>query len=48
MSSAKAISHCGAGCVLGDTVGEWLVLATGMTVAGKPLYADFLMNFTLA
>ncbi|MFF7980163.1 DUF4396 domain-containing protein [Streptomyces sp. NPDC007901] len=48
VSSAKAISHCGAGCVLGDIVGEWLVRATGMTVAGKPLYADFLMDFALA
>ena len=48
ITSAKAISHCGAGCVLGDIGGEWLVRATGMTIAGKPLYADFLLDFAFA
>ncbi|MEV7891871.1 DUF4396 domain-containing protein [Streptomyces sp. NPDC088357] len=32
MASAKAISHCGTGCILGD-------------IAGKPLHADFLLDF---
>ncbi|MFD5163242.1 DUF4396 domain-containing protein [Streptomyces hawaiiensis] len=48
VTSAKAISHCGAGCVLGDIAGEWLVHAAGLTIAGKPLYADFLLDFTFA
>lgn len=48
VTSAKAISHCGAGCVLGDIAGEWLVHATDFTLAGKPLYADFLLDFTFA
>jgi Domain of unknown function (DUF4396) len=25
-------SHCGAGCVLGDICGEWIVWATGWTI----------------
>ena len=26
--------HCGAGCTVGDFVGEWLVYLTGFTIAG--------------
>ncbi|WP_425264254.1 DUF4396 domain-containing protein [Streptomyces bungoensis] len=48
VTSAKTISHCGAGCVLGDIAGEWLVRASGLTIAGKPLYADFLLDFAFA
>ncbi|MFF7984065.1 DUF4396 domain-containing protein [Streptomyces sp. NPDC007901] len=44
LSSAKAISHCGAGCALGDIAGEWPVRATGMEITDKRLCADFLMN----
>ncbi|MFC5204347.1 DUF4396 domain-containing protein [Streptomyces kaempferi] len=43
-----AVSHCGAGCVLGDIGGEWLVRATGMSLGGKATCADFLLDFTLA
>ena len=28
---SKAVSHCGAGCTLGDIGGEWLVAALGLT-----------------
>lgn len=35
ITSTKAISHSGAGCVLGDIGVERLVRATGMTIAGK-------------
>ncbi|MFG2260949.1 DUF4396 domain-containing protein [Streptomyces mirabilis] len=48
IGSATAVSHCGAGCVLGDIGGEWLVRASGMNLAGKPIHADFLLDFTLA
>ncbi|MCX3061739.1 DUF4396 domain-containing protein [Streptomyces beihaiensis] len=44
----KAVSHCGAGCTLGDIGAEWLVLGTGLTLAGKALYADFLLDFVFA
>ncbi|MGX4694030.1 DUF4396 domain-containing protein [Streptomyces sp. JNUCC 63] len=45
---SKAISHCGAGCTLGEILGEWLVYASGLAIAGKALYADFVLDFVLA
>ena len=45
---AKAVSHCGAGCTLGDILGEWLVFALGFTLANKALFADFLFDFAFA
>ena len=44
----KAVSHCGAGCTLGDIAGEWLVATLGLMVAGKSLYADIPMDFAWA
>ncbi|MFC8222173.1 DUF4396 domain-containing protein [Streptomyces sp. NPDC057362] len=45
---SKAISHCGAGCTLGDIGAEWLVYAASLTLAGKALYADFALDFVFA
>lgn len=45
---SKAVSHCGAGCTLGDIVAEWIVFATGFTLAGIALPADMLLDFVLA
>jgi hypothetical protein len=45
---SKAVSHCGAGCTLGDIAGEWLVAALGLTVAGGSLLADIPMDFVWA
>lgn len=45
---ATSDSHCGAGCTIGDIVGEWLVFAIGFTIAGKALYADMLFDFVFA
>lgn len=39
-------THCGAGCVLGDIVGEWT--ATVFTVGGYELFAGWLIDFTFA
>lgn len=49
---SKAVSHCGAGCTLGDIAGEWLVHALGLTflfagVAGS-LVADYVFAFAFA
>ena len=30
---SMGVSHCGAGCTLGDVVGEWTVYFTGFTIA---------------
>jgi hypothetical protein len=41
-------AHCGAGCTLGDFVGEWLVYLVGITIAGSVLWANYLFDFALA
>lgn len=47
-----ATCHCGAGCVLGDIIGEWLVYQSGATVGGSMLNAAFIVgkcaNITLS
>lgn len=45
---SKAVSHCGAGCTLGDIGGEWIVWATGFSIAGITLPADLLLDFLFA
>lgn len=45
---SKAVTHCGAGCTLGDIGGEWIVWATGFSFLGISLPADFLVDFVLA
>lgn len=43
----KGVSHCGAGCTLGDIAGEWIVFATGLAI-GESLFADFVLDFAFA
>lgn len=40
------VCHCGAGCVLGDIVGEWLVYGTNASIGspGRLLWAEFLVG----
>lgn len=45
---SKAVSHCGAGCTLGDIGAEWLVFWSGLVIAGEALYADFPLDFAFA
>ena len=40
--------HCGAGCTVGDFAGEWIVFLGGLTVAGSVLWANYVVDFTLA
>ena len=44
----EAVSHCGAGCTLGDIGAEWLVATLGLTIAGEALFADYLLDFVFA
>jgi hypothetical protein len=37
-------THCGAGCVLGDIVGEWLVYGTGVTINDKSFWPELLIG----
>ena len=39
-----AVCHCGAGCVLGDIVGEWLVYGTGAMINGRDIGPEMLIG----
>ena len=46
---ANAVSHCGAGCTLGDIAGEWVVFALGpLTIAGATVWPELALDFALA
>ncbi len=38
------VTHCGAGCLLGDIVGEWLVYGSGANIRGRTLWPEFLIG----
>ena len=39
-----AVCHCGAGCVIGDLIGEWLVYGTGIAIHGRTLWPEYLIG----
>ena len=47
-ASALAVSHCGAGCTLGDIVGSTLVFLLGLRLAGLALWPELGIDFVLA
>jgi hypothetical protein len=47
-STAIGVSHCGAGCTLGDIIGAWLVFVLGWQLFGAALPAEYVVDFTLA
>lgn len=48
VSVGIGVSHCGAGCTLGDIVGAWLVFAAGWELLGLALPAEYIADFSLA
>jgi len=52
--TAKGVAHCGAGCTLGDVVGEWVVYLTAFSIgafassAANDLLAMYAVDFVLA
>jgi hypothetical protein len=48
VSVGIGVSHCGAGCTLGDIVGAWLVFAFSWELLGLALPAEYIADFTLA
>ena len=42
------VSHCGAGCVLGDLVGEWLVYSIGARINGADIWPSLLIDYAFA
>jgi hypothetical protein len=45
---AVGVSHCGAGCTLGDIVAEWWVFLMGLTFAGGVFETRLVVDFLLA
>ena len=45
---AIAVSHCGAGCTLGDIAGAWLVFLVSWELLGLALPAEYVADFALA
>ncbi len=45
---AVSTTHCGAGCTLGDIVGEWSIFGAGLVLAGGELGTRLLLDFLLA
>ena len=48
VSSALGVTHCGAGCTLGDIVAEWVVFTAGWTIAGESFYPEVIGDYILA
>ncbi|MHB8329874.1 MAG: DUF4396 domain-containing protein [Acidimicrobiales bacterium] len=47
-SVATGVSHCRAGCTLGDLIAEWLVFGIGATVAGLALFSEYIGDYVAA
>jgi Domain of unknown function (DUF4396) len=41
-------THCGAGCMLGDLIAEWIVFAAALTLAGITLPVEYPFDYVLA
>jgi hypothetical protein len=46
--TAVSATHCGAGCVLGDLIAEWIVFAAALTLAGFALPVEYPFDYVLA
>lgn len=47
-SVALGVSHCGAGCTLGDIIAETVVFLAGWEIAGLALWPELIGDYTLA
>jgi hypothetical protein len=45
---AIEVSHCGAGCTLGDVISEFAIFGLGLTIAGNTLGAEYTGDYILA
>jgi hypothetical protein len=44
VSVLVGVTHCGAGCVLGDIVGEWIIYGTNVMINGRNLWPEMLIG----
>jgi hypothetical protein len=47
-SVATAVSHCGAGCTIGDLCAEWAVFGFGASIIGLSLVPEYIGDYVLA
>ena len=45
---AVGVSHCGAGCTLGDIIAEFAIFGLGLTIAGLALPVEYAGDYLLA
>jgi uncharacterized protein DUF4396 len=48
VAMAMEVSHCGAGCSLGDVISEFGIFALGLSIAGFTLGAEYIGDYVLA
>jgi hypothetical protein len=46
--TAVSTTHCGAGCVLGDLIAEWIVFAAALQLLRLTLPAEYFLDYALA
>lgn len=47
-TTAVGVSHCGAGCTLGDIIAEFAIFGLGATIAGLALAAEYIGDYLAA
>lgn len=47
-SVGVGVTHCGAGCTLGDLAAEWLVVLVPITLFGQHVFGTWALDFVLA
>lgn len=47
-TTSVGVSHCGAGCTLGDIIGSSLVFILGLQIAGMYLWWEYIADYALA
>lgn len=47
-SIVLSATHCGSGCVIGDVIGAPIVFATGWSLLGERLFAEYVVEFAIA
>jgi Domain of unknown function (DUF4396) len=48
VTMASEVSHCGAGCSLGDVISEFVIFGLGVAIAGVTLWAEYVGDYILA
>jgi hypothetical protein len=47
-TTAVGVSHCGAGCTLGDILAEFAIFGLGAAIAGQAVYAEMVGDYLAA